>query len=335
MLHALGRGFSGLGRNWGLVVLVFAVNVFLAALLAVPLASQLDEDLAHTGASASMMYGFDYDWWKLWSEEQGGFARDFSPDVFGTGFVFRNVDLLLRGFVPAGLFPEAERDAQAALKASSRPRGIDPLILGLGLLYLLVQAFLNGGILGVLRAPRGGWTIRGVVHGSGFYFGRLLRVSLLALVLMGLVFAANVPFARWIDEMAREAVSERTALWLMLGRRGLLLVTLLLVHVAASYARVIVVLEDRQSAALALVTSAGFCGRHILAVLGQYAAVLLAGLLFFGAWAAADGGLVVVGWMSQLVAFALLQAFVLGRIGLRLGLLASQLELYRERRASP
>jgi len=306
MLEALRRGFTGLGRNWGLVIVVFVVNIALALLLALPLASQLEDDLAHSGASASMMYGSDYDWWTRWSAEQKGFTESLAPDVMGTGFAFRNVDLLLDGFVP-----------------------IDPLLLGLGVLYLVVQTFLTGGLLGVFRAPQGGWTLRGLLHGSGFYFGRLVRVSLLALGLVGVVFAANVSFARWVDGLAREAVSEETALALLLGRRALLLVAILFVHMTASFARVIVVQEERQSAVLAFVSSLGFCARNLAAAVGQYGVVLLLALVLLGAWASIDARLPVVGWKSQLVAFALFQVFLLSRIALRLALLASQLELHQ------
>ncbi len=333
MLGALREGFRSLGRCFGLVILVLGVNLALALVLAVPLAVQLEDDLVHTGASSSMMYGFDYEWWSAWSADQRGLPRSFAPDVFGVGFAARNLDLLTRGFVPAGLFPDGgaeQREADGERRAGA---GIDPLILGFGLLYLLVQTFLTGGLLGVFRAPQGGWTFRGLVHGSGFYFGRLVRVSLLALGLAAVVFALNVPFARWVDGIGREAVSERTALALGLGRHALLLLALLLVHMVASFARVIVVLQERRSAALALLSSAGFCARNLLGTLGQYAVVLVAAALLLASWAAFDVRFAVTGWKSQLVVLAVFQAFLFARIALRLGLLASQLELHRERSA--
>ena len=238
MLSTLRDGFRSLGRNWGLVVLVLVVNLALALVLAVPLALQLERDLSQTGASGTMMYGFDYDWWTEWSERQEGPSSTFAPDVFGPGFAFKNLDLLLRGGVPLGIFPEGgDREPGPPDRTAAPP--VAPLVLGVGALYLLVQVFLTGGLLGVFRAPQGGWTFRGLVHGSGFYCGRLLRVSLLALGLAGLVFTLNVPFARWADELAREAVSERTALALGLGRHALLLLALLLVHMVASFARCI------------------------------------------------------------------------------------------------
>lgn len=319
MLHSLRAGFRALGRNWGLVVLVLLANLALALLLAVPLALELEKDLAHRGASSGMMYGFDYDWWRQWSGRPEGPSSALGPDILGTGFALKDVDLLLRGSLPAGLF--------------TRGRSVspDPTILGVGALYLLLQVLLTGGLLGVFRAPGGGWTVRGLAHGSGFYFGRLFRVSLLALVAAGAVFALNAPLARWLDGIAREAVSERTAIALSLGRHALLLLGLLLVNMVSSHAKVVVVREERLSAGLAFLSGLGFCARNLLPAVGQYAVVGGLGIALLALFGALDARLVVVGWRSQLAALLLFEAFVAARIALRLGLLASQVELQQAR----
>jgi hypothetical protein len=331
MLTALRHGFSGLARNGGLVLVVLVVNLGLALLLAIPLASELDRDLAHTGASSRMLYGFDYDWWGAWSEDQDGLARSFRPDAFGIGFAFKNLDALLRGRLPLGLFPEAGRAERLPSSSRDGPPPLGSLVLGVAALYLLAQVFLAGGLLGVLRSPHGGWTFRGLIHGAGFYFGRLFRVSVLALALAWVVFALNVPFARWVDGWVREAVSERAALYLGVGRHGVLFLALLAVHAVASFARVIVVREERQSAALAVLSSLGFCARNAFAVAGQYAVIVAGGVLLLAAWAGFDARFAVIGWKSQLVALLAFQALLAARIALRLGLMGSQLALHAAR----
>jgi hypothetical protein len=318
MLASLAAGFRSLRRNPGLVVLVLGANLALALVLALPLASQLERDLAHTGASLGMLYGFDYDWWTRFHERAVGPAATFAPDLLGTGFALRNVELLLHGSLAAGLV--------------STRGGPDGAILGLGALYWLLQAFLTGGLLGVFRAPAGGWTFRSIVHGSGFYFGRILRVSLLALAAAVVVFAAYQPLARWTDALAREAVSERTALALAFGRSALLLLVLVVVHMVSSHAKVLVVREERLSAVLALASSVAFCRRRIAAALGQYVVVFLLGALVFTAFAFVERHLPVTGYRSQLVALLLFELLVAARIALRLGLLASQLELQERAR---
>jgi hypothetical protein len=312
MIASLAAGFRSLGRNAGLVLLVLAANLGLALVVAAPLAFRLERDLAHTGASRGMMYGFDYDWWARFESRAPG-SSGFAPDLLGAGFVMRNVDLLLRGAVPAGLY--------------SAGAGTDATILAIGALYWLLQAFLTGGLLAVFRSPAGGWTFRSLVHGSGFYFGRILRVSLLALAAAGLVFAAYRPLARWTDDLAREAVSGRTALVLTLGRGAAVLLVLVVLHMVASHAKVLVVREERLSAALAVASSAAFCWRRLAAALGQYAVVTLLAMLLLAGFAFADSRLVVTGYRSQLVALALFEGLVAARVALRLGLLASQLEL--------
>jgi hypothetical protein len=98
----------------------------------------------------------------------------------------------------------------------------------------------------------------------------------------------------------------------------------------SSYAKVIVVC-GRLSAGLAFLSSLGFCARNLLAALGQYAAVLAAGVVLLLAFGALDSRLAVVGWKSQLGALALFELFLAARVALRLGLLASQVELHAER----
>jgi hypothetical protein len=320
MLRALRDGFLAVGRNWGLVLLLWAVNAGLAALLAVPLHALLGEALKEREAATAMRDGFDFPWWEAWHDQQKGWTKTVTPEISGIGFAYRNLDLLLRGQLPARVFDHGEAGAAKPL---------DPLIGGLGLLYLLVQAFLGGGLLSVLRRPAGGWKLRGLLHASGFYFGRLFRLALLTLLLLGVVFALNAPFARWADYQARDAVSESTALAWALGRRALLLLALAAVFVLSSYAKAIVVLEERASALLALVSAAGFCLRRAGAVIGHALALLIAAVLLLRVYAACDAAWLTTGYKTQLVSFALMQLFVCGRIALRLSFLGGALALLR------
>ena len=90
--------------------------------------------------------------------------------------------------------------------------------------------------------------------------------------------------------------------------------------------------EERLSAILAFLSSLGFCARSFLAALGQYVVVLALGVALLLLFGALDARLAVIGWRSQLLALVLFQLFVAARVALRLGLLAAQVELQRERR---
>ena len=318
---AFTSGLRALRRNWGLAVLVLVVNLTIAATLVVPLGMAVERDLRDTGSATNMLYGFDHDWWSRWSDRQAGsFLASFAPDIFGQGFALKNLELLLRGHLPMYLFAHGQEGASTPLDAT---------LLGLGLLYVLMQVFLSGGLLSVFKNPDGGWKLRSVLHGCGFYFGRLCRLMLLGLALYAALFALNAPFARWVDHQAYEAVAETTALAWIFARHALLLSALLAVFTLLSYAKAILVTEERHSALFAFLSALGFCLRHPLRVAGQLLLVLISGALLLWLWSAFDGAWTTTGWKTQIVTLAAMQTLMLGRIGLRLALLAGQMALYR------
>jgi hypothetical protein len=268
-----------------------------------------------------MTFGFEFNWWSEWHDRQRGWPATFGPEIFGIGFAYRNLDLLLKGVVPATLL--------------GRPRGdppdpaLDPVLLGVGVLYVLLQVFLSGGVLGVLRAPGGGWTTRALLHGAGFYFGRLLRLALVSLAVLWVLFNLYAPLAGWADVRARESVSERTAMAWTIGRHALLLLAILCVSVVNGYAKAAIALEERSSALLAWISSLSFCIRHLGRVALHAAAFALAAILLLALWRLLDGAWTTTGYVTQSVTLLLMQAFVCGRILLRLALLSGQVEIYR------
>jgi hypothetical protein len=334
MLHALAEGFRRLARSAGLVPLLLLVNLGSAALLAVPLARTLEEDLENRDAARGMLHGFDFPWWSQWSDAQQGWTASFAPDVFGAGFAFKNIDLLLRGFLPGGLFVQRE-PAAARGPASDTGPGLDPVILGLGAAYLVLQTFLAGGVFATLRGARGSWTVRGLLHGCGFYFGRFLRLLVLVLLVDFVAFGLNAPFARWADHQAREAVSEATAHYWLLGRHALLLLALLWVNMVSGYAKAIIVIEERSSAVLALLSAFSFALSRPLRTFGHYVSLAALGVGLLALWAVLDGAWETTGYATQLVALLLAQALMAGRIALRLALWAGHLALYRRDTQAP
>ncbi|HET6898471.1 MAG TPA: hypothetical protein VFK70_08995, partial [Vicinamibacteria bacterium] len=254
----------------------------------------------------------------------------FGPDILGTGFAFKNLDLLLRGHLPGGLFamPDPER-------TDERVPSFDPTVLALGAAYLVLQVFLSGGVIAALRAPQPDWTVRGLLHGSGFYFGRLLRLAALVLLMDAVLFALYGPFARWADVQAREAVSERTAIAWMLGRHVLLLLALLAVNMLSSYARVLIVLEERSSALLALLSAGALCLGSFFRTFGHVllmTSLAVAGLLL---WSLLDGRWATTGYKTQIVTFVLLEALVFVRVFFRVATLGGQVTLARRLAGGP
>jgi hypothetical protein len=334
MGHALSQGFRRLAGSAGLVPLLLLVNLAGAALLAVPLARTLENDLEHKDAARGMMNGFDFPWWSQWSDAQHGWTASFAPDTFGVGFAFKNVDLLLRGYLPAGLFVARDHGEGDEGRRDEAP-GVDPVILALGATYLVLQTFLAGGVLATLRGRQGRWTMRGLLHGSGFYFGRFLRLGALVLLLDFVLFGLNAPLARWADHHARAAVSESTAHVWLLGRHAVLLLALLWVNMVSGYAKAVIVLEERSSAVLALLSAFAFALARPLRTFGHYLALAALGVALLALWSVLDGLWATSGYGTQLLTFLLAQALLAGRIALRLALWAGQLALLRRFAQAP
>jgi hypothetical protein len=170
--------------------------------------------------------------------------------------------------------------------------------------------------------------VRGLLHGSGFYFGRFLRLALLVLLVVGLLFALNAPAARWADHRARESVSEATAHVWLLGRHAVLLLAILWVNMVSGYAKAIIVLEERTSATLALLSAFAFALGRPLRSFGHYLALAALGVGLLVLWSVLDGLLEPTGYATQLATFLLAQGLMAGRIALRLALWAGQLAFY-------
>jgi hypothetical protein len=210
---------------------------------------------------------------------------------------------------------------------------LDPLLLGIGLAYMLVQVFLAGGVLSVLRQAQGKWTVRGMLHGAGFYCGRFLRIWALMMIAAAILFAAYGPLARWADGRAGEAVSESTAMAWLLGRHVVLLLALVFLHLVGTYARVITVLEERTSAVLAVLSGLAFALAHLLAtaaVAGGIAGIFVVALAL---WQAFDQAWTAVGYRTQVVTLIAMQALVLARITARVALAGALMDLYRRHAA--
>lgn len=320
--RAIGEGLRRAGRSWGLGVLLLGVNLGTALVLAAPLAGTLARDFHERPSGTSMTHGFDFPWWSHWSDTRPGWQKSLSPDLLGVGFAFKNLDLLIGGQLPAGLFAMRDAEGKRALR-------LDPLLLAVAAAYMLVQVFLAGGVLSVLRQARGSWTVRGMLHGASFYCGRFLRVWALMMLAAAILFALYGPLAGWADRHAREAVSETAADAWLAARHAVLLLAILFLHAVGTYARVIIVLEERSSAALAVLSGLAFALARLPATIAAVGGLAILGGLALAVWQAFDQAWLATGFRTQAVTLLAMQLLVLARILLRIALAGALMDLYR------
>jgi len=321
MIRAITQGLRRASTRLPLVFFLLLVNLGFAALLAFPMASRLRSDLRNRDAARGMLYGFDTAWWEQWRSSRSGFFSSLSPDILGAGFAFKNAEFALKGELPLRLF---------ASPAGEDPERLDPAILVLAFGYLVVQAFLSGGVLKVLRSGSGAFHLRAFLHSSGFYFSRVVGIGLVALAFFAVVFLLERPLARLVSAGAQDLSSEAGALALSLAGQGALLLALFAVQTISSLAKVFLMVEDRSSALLAFVSSLGFCLRHPFRTAGVVVAFLGLGAGLLAIFLLADGAMEVTGYRSQIAAFGLFQAFLFGCIFLRVCLFSGLMALLED-----
>ena len=112
-----------------------------------------------------------------------------------------------------------------------------------------------------------------------------------------------------------------------------LLLALIVLHVVGTYARVIIVLEERSSAALAVLSGLAFALTHLLATVGVAGAMAILFVLALNLWQAFDQAWTTIGYRTQLVTLLAMQALVLARIMLRVALAGALMDLYRRHAA--
>jgi hypothetical protein len=150
-------------------------------------------------------------------------------------------------------------------------------LLGTSLLFLVLLAFLNGGIIGRIAAGEEKVTLRGFFGDCGRYFGRFFRVFLLSLVAYFLVLGilgrfVSIPFRVW----SKGASTQWTTLISSSLRLLVFLLLFSIVKMFFDYVKVSLVADDSRKAVGATLRNFGFLGRRFFKA---WALFLIVGLL--------------------------------------------------------
>ena len=111
-----------------MVPIIYIVNLAVATILAIPMFVTLNNSIGARAVREKMMQSFDYDWWTTFRLGANSFEKTIRPSLSsGFGSLFDNLQLLLTGkFNSFGIW-----------------------ILVFGVTYLLLAAFMNGGVIGI------------------------------------------------------------------------------------------------------------------------------------------------------------------------------------------
>lgn len=310
--HAIRTGLRTVVGNPKVAVGVYLTNLSLAVLLALPMYQTLHGEFAHSAVRETMSVGFDYDWWTEFSARAQGLAKTFRPEVSGLGPFFENAELLASGlFGRFGL-----------------------LVFLVGLLYLVVNAFLVGGAMGCYAAERQKSTTARIFASGGQFFGRFLSLIAMAVVFYLIVYkGAGSLVHNVVGRISEGLATERAAFFVKAVGTLIILFLLTFVNMIFDYAKAVVVHENRQSAAEALWAATKFVMANLGKCLGLYWLVGSLGFLFVLLLFALVAGIPQsTGWGIAIAAL-LFQLLIFVKVAVRLLFYASQLMAYRSAKA--
>jgi hypothetical protein len=197
-------------------------------------------------------------------------------------------------------------------------------------LFVVLQIFLNGAILGRIAAGENRMNLPGLLSDGGRYFGRFSRVFLLSL--MGYLFIIGLigrllafPFKYWLEG----ASTQWTTFYASSLRFLLLLLLISIVKMFFDYVKVRLVAEDSRKALRAFLLNFAFLGKRFFKA---WALFLLVGLLFL---VFSLTYLIVARWIPGAGAGALLilflwqQAYIVARLGISILFLATEYQFFR------
>jgi len=292
-----------------ILVSVWLLTVLVSLPFTLALRGMLEQHLGESLAADRAVSGVNYSWMQEFEDQTSGLGTTFRPTIIGFGAVLDNLSAFL----------------------DNRPRPV--IIAGAAGAYIVLLLFVSGGIIDRYARDRA-TRAHGFFSASGVFFFRFLRLAVVMAIVYGLLFGYVHPslFDRLYPRMTRDVTAERTA---FLVRIVLYVVFGLLVaacNVVFDYAKVRAVVEDRRSALGAVHAALSFVGRNWIAAATLYLADFALFVLMVAIYTVVAPGASGAGgtmWMG----FAIGQAYLLGRLWVKLVFWASETALFQGRLA--
>jgi len=309
LTEAIKRGTVLVVENYKMVATVYAVNVALAAIITVPLFSHLDRSLSLRGDRIDMAQSFSYEWWSEFDFKAEGLARTVRPSLSsGLAPLFENCEKLLTGDFPS----------------------FGPFVFALGLGYLFLAAFFNGGAIALFVDEKRSFSVSRFFSYSGYYFHHLFALSLTAVLLFFILYRVVNPLLFGLaDALTAAWLSERSVWGINLIVYLLIFAFVVFFNMIFDYAKIIVVYEKKDSSWLCIWLAIKFAFRNLGSAVLLYlslAAVGAAMVLLFGTLHGMTNS---AGMLLMIIAVLIFQLFIVMKIAWRLVFYAAQFSFYQ------
>jgi len=308
IILALKSGFAKVFESIRIIPIIYLFNISLALLLSVSLFYSLKSDTAKRTVRESLETGFDYEWWSEFNFQAEGIEKTFQPTIVGGfGPILENLELLLTGeFKHVGI-----------------------LIFLLGAMYVAVSSFFAGGAIAVYEDEKRKYSLGRFFSNSAIYFNRFFSLTFTAVILYFLVYWLLHPaIFSLVDRITANFMTERATLFVNIIGYFIVLVVILFINMLFDYAKVIVVVEKRDSAWEAVWLALKFLLKRFGKASGLYLLIGIIGLAIARVFALVLSVFEPNTVLLLIIAILIQQLYILVKITVRLVFYASQLDLF-------
>ncbi len=288
--------------------LLWLVNVLFAVPVTLMIRDSLADSFGSSLVARNMRDGFDLGWHAEFESKAGDLEKTFRPTLTGPGPMLDNLEAWWSGGIVGDTYPG---------------------IVGLGLGYAVLWAFLLGGVLDRLARPGEPPALDRFFAAGGRYFPRFFGLALLSGAAYFLIYLLGGRLYRWIEAASRDVTVEKTVFVRVLAASALVVALLAFVRMVFDYAKIATVLEGRRNVLVIAWEGLCFVLSRPFKTCGVVLGFALLGAALFGLhlWLAPGAGQST--FFAVALAFLVSQIYLAARLTLRLALLAGQMSLYR------
>lgn len=219
------------------------------------------------------------------------------------------------------------------LKNSTATSLIVWLVAAAGIFYAIANLWLSGGVYGLLTASER-YSAARFGHHASRYFARYVRLALWSIPVFGVLFCVQFLEAGIVRIVWGADPYQYITFWGGWIKLGLGYIGILSYLLVLDYARIIIAATDERKSRKAVWKGLKFVLKHFLTTFGLTSLLLLLGIVMLMVYNPVADALHAPAVLMVLLLFVLQQCYTFLRMGLRLTLYASQVEVYKATQAS-
>jgi hypothetical protein len=207
---------------------------------------------------------------------------------------------------------------------------VGSLLAVMGVVYLFLNTFFAGAIIGVFNSVDGRFTMRKFGGEGAAYFWRFFRLLLISLFFYAAAFGVYL-LARWpIDNAAEKASAFESVVYKRWAAMALLALLWMFVNMVFDYAKIATVVNDSKGMFRETFRALRFAFKNFFGAFGLYLLIALVGLGVFLVFNSLRWNVNQSSAIGVFLAIALGQLAIAGRMWNRLVFYAAELSFYKK-----